>query len=133
MANNKLGSGGFAAITHQLILKECEELTLNVSNNGIEEVRLLVAFDADRVFGVSNLILDGNIFIPRSYYKLAALLAHAQVMQRVSFSKCNLGDEGFSVTFEALQALRKLTKIDYSCNNIFDRGIMSICPMIGKN
>ena len=97
-------------------------MTLNVANNGIDEVRLLVAFDADRIFGVSNLILDGNIFIPRTYYKLAALLAHAQVMKRVSFSKCNLGDEGFNVTFEALQMLRKLTKIDYSNNNIFDRG-----------
>ena len=122
LSNNKLGSGGFAAITHQLIVNDYEELTLDVSYNEIKEVRLLVALDiaSDRAFNVSSLILDGNTFRTRTYYKLAALLAHASMMSSVSLSKCKLGDDGLLITFEALQPLRKLAKIDYSSNGIFD-------------
>ena len=65
LSSNKLGCGGFAAITHQLLTNlDYDKLTLNVSYNEIEEVRLLLALDAntDRIFNVTNLIMDGNIF-----------------------------------------------------------------------
>ena len=35
------------------------------------------------------------------------------------------------IIFEALSELKRLKEIDFSCNNIFDRGLRSICPFIG--
>ena len=79
-------------------------MTLNVANNSIDEVRLLIAFDPnmDRVYGVCNLILDGNEFNQNSIHKLAALLFHASDMSKISLNKCKLGDDGLKITFEAL-------------------------------
>lgn len=105
LANNNLGQDGFAAITHQLILSDCyERLTLNVANNCIEEIRLLIPIDSnsERIFNVSNLTLDGNLFKSTTLHKLASLLQSASLMTRVSFKSCGLGDEGLSVTFEAM-------------------------------
>lgn len=135
LANNRLQSGGFSEITHQLTICEYGDLNLNVANNEIDEILLLVAFNpnADRVFRVSNLTLDGNEFVSRTYHKLAALLYHAINLTKISFVRCELGDDGLQITFEALASLRKLTKVDYSSNKIFDKGVSGICPLIGKN
>ena len=135
LANNKLGSGGFAAITQQLIVNNYENLTLNVAYNGIEEIHLLVAFNAnaDLIFDVTNLNLEGNVIRPRYFYKLATLLSHATMLTRLNLNKCKLGDEGLQITFSALEGLRKLTKIDYSNNNIFDHGISKIGLFLGRN
>ena len=135
LANNKLGSGGFSTITTHLIFNSYDSLTLNMAQNGIEEIHLQVSFNAniDLLFSVTNLILDGNPIKPRQFQRLAVLLAHASSLTQISFKQCKLGDDGLQATFIALVGLRKLTKVDYSSNNIFDEGIYKICPYIGKN
>ena len=53
-------------------------------------------------------------------------MSRASMLNEVSFNKCKLGNEGLQVTFDALTGLRKLNKIDYSNNNVFDAGIENI-------
>ena len=85
----------------------------------------------ERIFGVTNLTLDGNKIKQSSLYKLQSLLGRALYLQYISFKKCGLEDAGLPVVFEALSDLKRLKEIDFSCNNIFDRGLQSICPFIG--
>ena len=102
---NRLGCGGFAAITHQLLTNlDFDNLTLNVSYNEIEEVRLLLVLDAstDRIFNVTNLVLDGNIFQQKSYIKISNLLSRAHMLTELSLVKCQLGNEGLTQTFDAI-------------------------------
>ena len=136
LANNKLGNGGFAAITHHLITNEdYDTLTLNISNNEIDEVRLFVPLDAgsDLLLNITNLILDGNIFRPVTFPKLASLLSRGHILTNLSLNRCKLGNEGLAFTFDAIQMLKKLRKVEYANNNIFDAGIAKICPIFGKN
>ena len=42
-------------------------------------------------------------------------------------------DEGVPIVFEALQELKRLKEVDFSGNNIFDKGLRGICPFIGSS
>ena len=98
-------------------------------------MRLLVPLDAgsDRLFNITNLIMDGNIFRPVTYPKLASLLSRGLMLTNLSLNRCKLGNEGLALTFDAIQMLKKLRKVEYANNNIFDAGIAKICPVFGKN
>ena len=58
-------------------------------------------------------------------------MGRALHLRYISFKKCNLEDEGLPIVFEALSELKRLKEIDFSCNNVFDRGLRNICPFIG--
>ena len=135
MNNNKLGDLGFAAINHELLKPDVYIETLNVAYNGIKEIRLYVPLEvgSDRIYSVSNLYLDGNVFKSYTKHKLAGLLTQAAPLTSISFMKCKLEDDGLIIMFEAISTLRRVKKIDFSYNNIFDKGIKGICNYIGSS
>ena len=104
MNNNKLGDLGFAAINHELLKQEVAVETLNMGYNNIKEIRLYVPLEvgSDRIYSVTNLYLDGNIFKSYTKHKLAGLLTQAAPLTMISFVKCKLEDDGLIIMFEAL-------------------------------
>ena len=84
----------------------------------------------DKVFTVTNLTLNGNMFKIAAHKQLASLFAKAAPLEELNMRACGLENEGLVTTFEVLVELKRLKKIDYSNNGIFDKGIQSICPYI---
>lgn len=133
--NNRLGDSGFSAINNELLHPESFIETLNIGQNHIEEIRinLPLDFSSNRIYSVTNLVLDGNEFKAWHIRRLAILLAHATPLSNLSMKNCKLQDHGLVTTFEELEGLRRLKTIDYSGNNIFNSGLIGIAPFIGSH
>ena len=87
----------------------------------------------ERIFACENLILDGNVFKQKSHVKLATLISNANPLLSLSIARCQLEDHGLELIFEAAEGLRRLKKVDFSSNNIMEKGIREIANMIGNN
>ena len=68
-----------------------------------------------------------------AFQRLANMLSHATPLQYISFRKCKIGNEGLISTYEALETLRRLKKIDYSDCCIFDKGLEGLYNFVGTS
>ena len=59
------------------------------------------------------------------------MINYAFFLDEISFARCELENNGFYITFEAISNIKTVKKINYSANKIDDYGVEAICRFIG--